>query len=128
RARRQGEQGLLVDERGEIDLVAVVVREADVLLAESPGRRCRGGRRGEYDRERDVEGEGIVAEAACAPTIDGGPYRALHEHVEPRAMVRDIDRQALGQPVVPGAARQLQVERIDVLHVGDRPGRLPDLF
>ena len=57
-----------------------------------------------------------------------GVHRALDEDVEPGPVIRDVDLEALGHPVVAGAASQLLVERLDVLHVGERPGRLPDLF
>ena len=84
-------------------------------------------RRREHDGDRHVEAEGIVLETARTGALHRAVHRTLDEDVEAGPVVRDVDLEALGHPVVAGAARQLLVERLDILHVGERPGRLPDL-
>src|SRR5262249_44476333 len=87
RTGRQRENCLLVNQRREIDLVALVDREPDVLLAECSRARRRRRLRGQDDRQRRFERKAILREAAGAAALDRAPHGPLEEDVEAGSVI-----------------------------------------
>src|SRR4029453_2366483 len=105
-----------------------VLGESDVLLAERPRPERGRGRRRQHERDRGPERERVLPEAARAGPAHRGPDLSLDEDVKPRAVVGDVHGDAVRNAKVPRAPLQLTVEALDLLDVGERAGRLPDLF
>src|SRR5207244_8530439 len=116
-ARRQCQDGLLVDERGEVDLLARVGGELELLDGQLSPRDARRDARREHEGEAPIEREGIFLEATRAAPDDLAAHRALEEEIETGAVILHVHRHARCDLEVADAAAEPLVQLLHLLDV-----------
>src|SRR5262249_50779661 len=119
RTGREREDDLLVDERREIDLLALVVAERHVLGRQASAAAL-GRTRCEHEDERMVEPEAVLLEAAGAGPDHVAMQRAPEEDVQTGPVVLDVDAETGSDAVVMHATVEPGVQLLHVLAVVQR--------